>query len=214
MVVTDPAERAAAARAFDDLRESVDDGRRPLLDRFRVADVAALTRGIGGLGRVVLAVLLQGADPADTVGCELRESVGSALAPYVPPSPEPAVAAGPGARVVAARRLLGAAEDPFLGWVEGPFGRQYVWRRLPDRAWSPDLEAMGAERLRRWADRGGAALARAHARGGDAIAVSGYLGGSDRFARAVADHAERYVDVVEADLTVMAAAVADGVLVA
>lgn len=208
--VTDDAELHAATRAFDDLREGAPDDARALLEQYAVADVAALARGLGGLGRVVLAVLLRGLDDDDLVVCEVRETVASALAPYTAPSVHPALAAGPGARVVAARRLLGSVVDPFLGWVEGPFGRQYVWRRLPEQAWSPNLGRLGGERLRRWADRGGAALARAHARGGDPVAVAAYLGGSDRFPRAVADHAEHYTDVVESDLAAVRDAVARG----
>jgi thiamine monophosphate kinase len=42
-------------------------------------------------------------------------------------------------------------------------------------------------------------LARAHARGGDAVAISGYLGSSDRFVRAVTTFAEAYADQTEAD---------------
>ncbi|HEX7147717.1 MAG TPA: DUF2252 family protein, partial [Actinomycetota bacterium] len=42
-------------------------------------------------------------------------------------------------------------------------------------------------------------LARAHARSGDAAAISGYLGGGESFDRAVADFAEAYADQTEAD---------------
>ena len=39
----------------------------------------------------------------------------------------------------------------------------------------------------------------AHTRSGDAVAISGYLGSSDRFDRAVAGFAEAYADQSEAD---------------
>ena len=42
-------------------------------------------------------------------------------------------------------------------------------------------------------------LARAHARSGDAVAISGYLGSGNRFDRAVASFAEAYADQTEAD---------------
>jgi Uncharacterized protein conserved in bacteria (DUF2252) len=48
-------------------------------------------------------------------------------------------------------------------------------------------------------------LARAHARSGDA-AISGYLGSSDRFDRAVVTFAEAYADQTEADYAARAAA--------
>jgi uncharacterized protein (DUF2252 family) len=42
-------------------------------------------------------------------------------------------------------------------------------------------------------------LARAHARSGDVAAISGYLGSSDRFDRAVVTFAEAYADQTDAD---------------
>jgi hypothetical protein len=42
-------------------------------------------------------------------------------------------------------------------------------------------------------------LARAHARSGDAAAISGYLGSGDKFDRAVGSFAEAYADQTEAD---------------
>jgi hypothetical protein len=39
------------------------------------------------------------------------------------------------------------------------------------------------------------ALARAHARSGDAVAISAYLGAGDTFDGAIADFAEAYADV-------------------
>ena len=53
-------------------------------------------------------------------------------------------------------------------------------------------------------------LARAHARSGDRIAISAYLGGSTRFDNAVADFAETYADQNQRDHAALAAAVAAG----
>jgi hypothetical protein len=52
-------------------------------------------------------------------------------------------------------------------------------------------------------------LARAHARSGDA-AISGYLGSSDRFDRAVVTFAEAYADQTEADYAPFTRAAAPG----
>ena len=49
-----------------------------------------------------------------------------------------------------------------------------------------------------------------HARTGDRIAIAAYLGGSDKFDKAVADFAESYADQTERDHTVLADAVASG----
>jgi Uncharacterized protein conserved in bacteria (DUF2252) len=53
-------------------------------------------------------------------------------------------------------------------------------------------------------------LARAHARSGDRIAISAYLGSSARFDNAVADFAETYADQNERDHAALASAVAAG----
>jgi len=58
----------------------------------------------------------------------------------------------------------------------------------------------------------GTALARAHARSGDRIAITGYLGESDTFDRAVADFALAYADQTTADHAALGAAVAAGVV--
>jgi hypothetical protein len=54
------------------------------------------------------------------------------------------------------------------------------------------------------------ALARAHARSGDAVRISGYLGKSSRFDRAVADFALAYANQNEADYTAFLKAVRAG----
>ena len=56
----------------------------------------------------------------------------------------------------------------------------------------------------------GRSLARAHARGGDRIAIASYLGSSDKFDVAVAEFASRYADVTEADHAALAAAAESG----
>ena len=56
----------------------------------------------------------------------------------------------------------------------------------------------------------GAALARAHARSGDRLVISGYLGGGDGFDRAVAAYAEAYADQNQRDYEAVQAAAADG----
>jgi hypothetical protein len=53
-------------------------------------------------------------------------------------------------------------------------------------------------------------LARAHARSGDAIAISAYLGKGDSFTKAVAAFAESYADVNERDHATFTQAIAEG----
>ena len=56
----------------------------------------------------------------------------------------------------------------------------------------------------------GAILARAHARSGDRIAIAAYLGGGDRFDRAIADFARAYADQNERDYSALLRAVDEG----
>ena len=56
----------------------------------------------------------------------------------------------------------------------------------------------------------GQALAKAHARSGDAIAIASYLGGGDSFDRALATFAEAYADQNERDYTSLREAVTSG----
>jgi Uncharacterized protein conserved in bacteria (DUF2252) len=56
----------------------------------------------------------------------------------------------------------------------------------------------------------GATLALAHARSGDRIAISSYLGTGDTFDRAVAEFSEAYADQNERDYAALAQAEKDG----
>jgi hypothetical protein len=100
--------------------------------------------------------------------------------------------------VVNGQRLLQTASDIFLGWAGDGTGHYYV-RQLWDMKGSVDIEAMAPGDLVAYARLCGRVLARAHARSGDAAAISGYLGSGDRFDRAVAAFAEAYADQTEAD---------------
>jgi predicted alpha/beta hydrolase len=53
-------------------------------------------------------------------------------------------------------------------------------------------------------------LARAHARGGDAVAISAYLGTNAKFDAAIADFSEAYADLNQRDHAAFVAAIAEG----
>ena len=67
-----------------------------------------------------------------------------------------------------------------------------------------------ADRLAEVAGLCGQVLARAHARSGDAAAISDYLGTGDRVATALVDFASSYADQNERDHRQLATAVEDG----
>jgi hypothetical protein len=69
---------------------------------------------------------------------------------------------------------------------------------------------MDGEGLYIYAKRCGWALARAHAKGGDAAKISGYLGGGDNFDEALGDFSVAYADQTERDHAALKAAVRRG----
>jgi hypothetical protein len=99
---------------------------------------------------------------------------------------------------VAGQRLLQTASDIFLGWTGDGTSEFYV-RQLWDMKGSVNLDTLDPADFVPYARLCGWVLARAHARSGDAGAISGYLGAGDRFDQAVATFAEAYADQNQAD---------------
>jgi predicted alpha/beta hydrolase len=96
-----------------------------------------------------------------------------------------------------------AASDTMLGWIHvtGLDGlpRDFYLRQLWDAKGSAQIELMEPKTMEVYARLCGQTLARAHARSGDAVAISSYLGTSDAFDRSLAAFAERYADQNERD---------------
>jgi hypothetical protein len=88
--------------------------------------------------------------------------------------------------------------DPFLGWTHMG-GRDYLVRQLNDHKSSVELEDLVGDGLAAFAQVCGELLARSHARAGDPIVISGYLGDGANFAEALADFGEAYADQTEKD---------------
>jgi len=103
-----------------------------------------------------------------------------------------------------------AASDLFLGWTTGPEGRHFYVRQLRDMKIKPVVERFTPAITRQYAKLCGWGLARAHARSGQAAIISGYLGQSDRFERAVTDFAVAYADQNARDHEALQRAVREG----
>ncbi|MEU7060580.1 DUF2252 domain-containing protein [Streptomyces sp. NPDC046197] len=199
---------AALRKIFSDYRSTLAEDRRVLLDRYRYVDAARKVVGVGSVGLRCFIVLLTGRDADDPLFLQIKEARRSVLEEHLPPGPY----VHPGHRVVAGQRLLQAASDIFLGWMTGPQGRAFYWRQLRDMKGSAEVAGMCPKELPVYAGLCGTALARAHARSGDRIAIASYLGGADTFERAVADFALVYADQTAADHAALGAAVAAGVV--
>jgi Uncharacterized protein conserved in bacteria (DUF2252) len=72
--------------------------------------------------------------------------------------------------------------------------RDYYFRQLWDMKGSVDITTLQPDGLTAYSALCGWALARAHARSGDAVAIAAYLGTSDTFDGAIADFSEAYAD--------------------
>lgn len=201
---------ASVRKIFSDYRSTLSEERRLLLDRYRFADAARKVVGIGSVGLRCFVVLLTGRDQGDPLFLQIKEARKSVLEEHLPQGPY----VHPGHRVVAGQRLLQAASDIFLGWMSGPQGRAFYWRQLRDMKGAADVAGMSPADLLGYARLCGTALARAHARSGDRIAIAAYLGGADTFEQAVADFAVAYADQTAADHAALGAAIAAGVVAA
>jgi uncharacterized protein (DUF2252 family) len=193
--------------------------RRLLLGKFRFVDMARKVVGVGSVGTRCWVVLLEGRDDDDPLLLQVKEAQESVLAPYLAPaSRSRRRVPNQGERVVTGQRLMQAASDIFLGWerVQGLDGaqRDFYVRQLRDQKGSAVVESMAPKSLGMYGELCGWTLARAHARSGDAVAISAYLGDDTTFSKAVADFAERYADLNERDHGAVVEAVRSGRLVA
>lgn len=202
------ADMASLRKIFSDYRSTLSEERRLLLDRYRFVDAARKVVGVGSVGMRCFIVLLAGRDVDDLLFLQIKEARKSVLEEHLPHGPY----VHPGRRVVMGQRLLQAASDIFLGWMSGPQGRAFYWRQLRDMKGSADVAGMAPADLLAYARLCGTALARAHARSGDRIAIAAYLGTADTFDRAVADFALTYAAQTVTDHASLCAAVAAGVL--
>ncbi|MFJ8659854.1 DUF2252 domain-containing protein [Streptomyces sp. NPDC093795] len=203
-------DRVTLGKIFSDYRSSLAEERRILLDRYRFRDAARKVVGVGSVGTRCFVLLLEGRDEGDPLILQIKEAGPSVLETYLAPS----AYSHQGRRVVCGQRLIQAASDIFLGWMTGPEERHFYWRQLRDMKGSAEVETMSPAALRDYAQLCGRALARAHARTGDRIAIAAYLGGSDVFDRGVADFALAYAGQNADDYAALGAAIAAGMVTA
>jgi len=190
---------------------SLSDDRRRLFESYRFVTMARKVVGVGSVGMRAWVVLLVGRDEHDPLLLQCKEAVASVLEPYAGPS----AYTDHGRRVVEGQRLVQAASDVFLGWNHGPGGgmgdgRDYYVRQLADGKGGVDVSVLTASGLTAYGRLCGRTLARAHARSGDRLAISGYLGKGESFDHAVAAFAARYADQNERDFRALVEAVRVG----
>lgn len=198
-------ETEAAAGFVHRYMETLPEERHVLLKRFRFVDAARKVVGVGSVGTRCFVVLLMAPD-GEPLFLQIKEAPPSVLETWCGPFD-----GSGGKRVVVGQREIQTASDVFLGWADLP-GHDFYIRQLRDMKVSADLTRVRPEGLSTYLRICGAVLARAHARTGDPVAISGYLGSGEVFVDAISAWAEAYADQTAADHARLLAAVAAGEL--
>jgi uncharacterized protein (DUF2252 family) len=181
-----------------------------LLEQYRYVHAARKVVGVGSVGQRAWILFLLGRDENDPLFLQFKEAQPSVLESFLGKSEF----AQSGRRVVEGQRMMQAASDVMLGWEralsEDGVERDYYIRQLWDAKSSAHVELMPPHLFDIYGETCGWTLARAHARSGDAIAISSYLGKGDAFDRAMASFAVSYADQNEQDYKALQAAEKSG----
>src|SRR5215831_8336238 len=168
-------------------------------------DVAFKTIGVGSVGTFCAIGLFVSDDGAPLL-LQIKQAQQSVLAPFAGPSDY----RNNGQRAVVGQRILQAATDVFLGWTEERLdGGCFYVRRLKDHRLA-ELGSRLAAALPFYAGLCGRTLARAHARAGDAVALSTYLDKGNEFDKAIAQFAAAYADQTRRDWRCLLGAIEEG----
>ena len=180
--------------------ESLSHDRRELLERYRYVHAARKVVGVGSVGARAWILLLLGRDDGDPLFLQFKEAQASVLEPFLGRSRF----AQHGQRIVVGQRMMQAAarHHARLGARSRRStarSKDFYIRQLWDAKGSAEIELMNPAGLSAYGVICGWTLARAHARSGDAVAISAYLGAGDPFDRAMASFSETYADQNERD---------------
>ena len=195
----------ASRSHLEQYRKSLQADRLALFDRYRFQDSAVKVVGVGSVGtRCYVQLFL--ADEDDPLFLQTKEARRSVLeSPHGKSHFE-----HQGFRVVAGQRLMQAASDIFLGWFRSAHGHDYYVRQFRDMKVSAEVETFRPGTLVDYATMCGWALARAHAKSGDAAMIAGYLGSTEHFDESLLQYAKAYADQAERDFATFQAAVRSG----
>lgn len=189
---------------WEGYKESLQEDRRELFDRYKWQDGVIKVVGVGSVGtRCYLALFL--ADEDDPLFLQVKQASRSVLES---PSGKSRFA-HQGLRVVKGLRLMQTSSDIFLGWCSSPLHDYYV-RQFRDMKVAAEPESFTPSILEAYATKCGWALARAHAKAGDAAMIAGYLGSKDTFDDALARYSAAYADQAERDFALFRAAIRSG----
>jgi len=181
--------------ALESYRDTLSADRRHLLGTYRFVQLARKVVGVGSVGTRCWVALYLGRDNDDPLILQIKEAEASVLEGFLTPTIYPEQ----GQRVVEGQRLMQAASDIFLGWERIPGtlalddrDHDYYFRQLWDGKGSADIENMTSHVMGMYGEMCAWTLARAHARSGDPIAISAYLGKSATFDKSIAAFSRTY----------------------
>ncbi len=205
-VVTSPDGRVrdAVIASLDAYIATVTPDIQELLKDYGILDVAHKVVGVGSVGTRDYIVLLQGNHEGDHLFLQVKEAL-----PSVVRDPKLASHRHHGEHVVVGQRRIQSVSDPFLGWTNVGT-RPYYVRQLRDMKGGVHPERLKGRSLVDYGELCGLILGKAHARTGYPAVIAAYLGGNDRFDRAMVSFARAYADQVERDHAELMKAVEQG----
>lgn len=184
------------ADVFRRYRETLPPDRVALLDRYSFVEAAVKVVGVGSVGTRAYALLFQSGDGEPLI-LQAKQADASVFETHLQPSEFD----HHGKRVVVGQRLIQSSSDPFLGWTRGdetlPF--DFYFRQLWDMKGRIEATALDGSSFESYASVCAGALARAHARAGDASLITGYLDNGTAFDHAIADYARSYTELMMSD---------------
>jgi uncharacterized protein (DUF2252 family) len=177
---------------------SVGVDRHRLLSRYRIVDVARKVVGVGSVGTACWVVLLMGQTGDDPLFLQVKQAQASVLEQH---SGYSLPFDNHGQRVVVGQRMIQGSPDIFLGWGEAD-GRHLYIRQLADMKGGIEFtegDRKGLATFPEYCRLCGWALALAHAKSGDAAAITGYCGKGAALDDALAKFALSYARQTERD---------------
>jgi uncharacterized protein (DUF2252 family) len=181
--------------ALSTYRDTLSAGRRQTFCRYRPADVAFKLVGTGSVGTRDYVVLLFGNDASDPLFIQVKQELPSCYERYLPSAPRPT---HQGQRVSDGQQMIQTASDPFLGYTRFG-GHDYLVRQLADHKAGLDPTELKGKTLLAYARLCGEVLAKGHARTTDAAVLAGYVGGSAKLDKAIAQFAGAYAEQTKGD---------------
>jgi uncharacterized protein (DUF2252 family) len=206
VTISDDEQAEFADHLLGGYRLTLQEDRRSLFDRFTMVDVVRQVVGVGSVGMRVYLVLLEGRTGADPLFLQAKQAGPSVYEAHTRRSRH----GNSGERVIHGKRMLQSATDIFVGWGS-LHGRDYYIRQFRDMKIVPTTELI-APRLAEFATACGGALARAHARTGDPVAIDSYIGKNSTFTAEIGRFARRYADQNDKDHAHLVKAIADGTI--